>query len=476
MCASCTTPYGRLVPTGTRRSVTASLALLLLLSGCASGTGGQEADAALLGCDELVPSDDPVVAALTDVAGVEPSPMPAMPPLEFDPFLMLLPAAGGLRCSWNAGAPAVDFTSDWGYLSVEALPYDGDAVNVRDADGEAIASSRSIAGYDAVAACRAWAFECVVAASVEGVWMQVRLQWPAFNSSSRFAAVNDELVLDRLAAVAERAFAAVAEADPAQLDWPVVTGDADCNGIAPAAPPGGMPADVLPEFSRLIVERAGVVACALEGGRLFIVPGAGDLMERMLREPDFDGAFEPLDDRTGYPALGRVSGPGGMVVVLTIGEDAYVIDAGDAVAYARDILTVRVADYTGPERDVSLRAPSIATAEAEGVALVAGTAAELGLTIATTYPPERRRCEHPDGFPGVVSEVVVTTAASLTPDEELFELVDRYWSSRALTVYRPDNGIAAEGAAGGLVSTAYLTASEFGGGPSIRVQSACALE
>ena len=231
--------------------------------------------------------------------------------------------------------------------------------------------------------------------------MQVRLQWPAFNSVSRFAAVKDELVLERLAAVAEPAFAAVAEAGPEQLDWPVVTGRADCNGIAPTAPPGGMPADVLPEFSRLIVERAGVVACALEA---------------------------------------------------------------------------RVADYAGPQPDESLQAPNIATAEAEGLALVEGTAAELGLTIATTYPPERRRCEHPDGFPGVVSEVVVTTAASLTPDEELFELVDRYWSSRALTVYRPDNGIAAEGAAGGLISTVYLTASKFGGGPSIRAQLPCALE
>ncbi len=359
----------------------AVLALLLLISGCAIGTGGQEADAAPLGCDELVPSDDLVAAALTDVGGVEPSPMSAMPPLEFDPLLMLLPAAGGLRCSWNAGAPALDYTSDWGYLSVEALPFDGDAVNVRDADGEPIASSTSIGGYDAVAACRGWAFECLV-----------------------------------------------------------------------------------------------VVACALEGGRLFIVPGAGDLMEGMLRTPDFDGVFAPLEDRTGYPALGRVSGPGGMVVVLTIAEDAYVIDAGDAVAYARDILTARVADYAGPQRDESLQAPNIATAEAEGLALVEGTAAELGLTIATTYPPERRRCEHPDGFPGVLSEVVVTTAASSTPDEELFELVDRYWSSRAFTVYRPDNGIAAEGAAGGLISTVYLTASEFGGGPSIRVQSPCAVE
>ncbi|MDQ0893615.1 hypothetical protein [Agromyces ramosus] len=467
------------MPTGTRRSVTAALAVLLLLSGCAGGTGGttgREADVDLVGCDELVPSDDLVAAALTDVAGVEPSPVPAMPPLEFDPFPMLLPAAGGLRCSWNAGAPAVDFTSDWGYLSVEAIPYDGDAVNVRDADGEPIASSTSIRGHDAVAACRGWAFECVVAASVEGVWMQVRLQWPAFNSVSRFAAVNDELVLDRLAAVAEPAFAAVAEAGPERLDWPAVTGEADCNGIAPTAPPGGMPADALPEFSRLIVEGAGVVACALEGGRLYIVPGAGDLMEGMLREPDFDGALEPLDDRIGYPALGRASGPGGMLVILTIAEDAYVIDAGDAVAYARDILTARVADYAGPQRDESLRAPDIATAEAEGLALVEGTAAELGLTIATTYPPERRRCEHPDGFPGVVSEVVVTTAASSTPDEELFELVDRYWSSRSLTVYHPDNGIAAEGTAGGLISTVYLTASEFGGGPSIRVQLPCALE
>lgn len=450
--------------------------MMLLLSSCASGTAGQETEAALLGCDEVVPSDDLVAAALTGNDGAAPNLLPALPPLEFDPIPMFLQAAGGLRCSWNAGTPAVDFVSDWGYLSVEALPYDGDAVKVRDADGELIAASRSIGGYDAVAACRGWAFECVVAASVEGVWTQVRLQWPAFNSVSRFAAVNDELVLDRLAAVAEPAFAAVVAAGPERLDWPMVTGEADCTGIAPMAPPGGMPADVLPEFSRLIVERAGVVACALEGGRLFIVPGAGDLIEGMLREPDFDGAFEPLDDRVGYPALGRVSGPGGMLVVVTVAEDAYVIDAGEAVAYARDILTARVAEYEGPQRDESLQAPEIATAEAAGLALVEATAAELGLTIAMTYPPERRRCEHADGFPGVVSDIAATTDASSTPDEELFELVDGYWSSRGFEVYRPDNGIAAEGADGDHFSTIYLTASDPGAGPSIRVQLSCSSE
>jgi hypothetical protein len=130
LCATRATPYGRLVPTR-RPTLTAVVAVMLLLSGCAGAAEGPSTQAALLGCDELAPSGDLVAAALTDVAGVEPSPVPAMPPLEFDPFPMLLPAAGGLRCSWNAGTPAVDFTRDWGYLSVEALPNDGDAVAVR---------------------------------------------------------------------------------------------------------------------------------------------------------------------------------------------------------------------------------------------------------------------------------------------------------------------------------------------------------
>ncbi|HET8779436.1 MAG TPA: hypothetical protein VFM66_05130, partial [Agromyces sp.] len=228
--------------------------------------------------------------------------------------------------------------------------------------------------------------------------------------------------------------------------------------------------------TRVIVERAGVVACALEGGRLYIVPGGGELVEGMLREPDLDGAFEPLDNRVGYPALGRVAGPGGMLVVLTIEEDAYLIDAGEAVAYARDILTARVADYEGPQRDESLNAPVIDAAEAAGLALVEATAAELGLTIATSYPPERRPCEHPDGFPGVTSQIAATAEASSTPDEKLFERVDRFWSTRGLTVYRPDNGIAAEGAEGDVLSTVSLTTSEYGGGPSILVQLACAVD
>ena len=226
----------------------------------------------------------------------------------------------------------------------------------------------------------------------------------------------------------------------------------------------------------MIAERVGVVSCDLEPGSVFIVPGAGSLVDTMVHAPDFDGALESFDDRVGYPALGRVWAPGSMLVVLTIGEDAYLIGASDAVPRARDILEARAADYEGPQRAESLQATDIGTAEAEGLALVEATAAELGLTIAKTYPPERRRCEHADGFTGVVSDVAVTTDASPTPDEELFERASRYWTSRELEVYRPDNGIAAEGADGDHFSTIYLTASEFGAGPSLRVQLSCASE
>ena len=346
---------------------------------------------------------------------------------------------------------------------------------VRTAEGEPIEPTRSIGGYDAIATCQDEAFECVVAASVEGVWMQVRLQWTTFRTESRFAAVDAEVVLDRLAAVAEPAFAtvaAVAAGEPARLQWPAVAGEADCEGVGT---PAATPAE-LPGFSHVIAERAGVVSCDLDPGSLFIVPGAGSLVDTMMHAPDFDGALEPFDHRVGYPTLGRVWAPGSMLVVLTIGEDAYLIGASDAVPRARDILKARAADYEGPQRDESLQATDIATAETEALALVEETAAELGLTIAKTYPPERRRCEHADGFPGVVSDVAVTTDASSTPDEELFEHVGQYWTLRGLAVYRPANGIAAEGAGGDHFSTIYLTASEFGAGPSIRVQLSCASE
>ena len=159
-----------------------------------------------------------------------------------------------------------------------------------------------------------------------------------------------------------------------------------------------------------------------------------------------------------------------------IGEDAYFIGASDAVPRARDILEARAADYEPPQRDESLQVTDIATAETEGRALVEATAAELGLAIAKTYPPERRRCEHVDGSTGVVSEVAVTTDASSTSDEELFQRVVRYWTSRELEVYRPDNGIAAEGADGDHFSTIYLSRSDPGAGPSIRVQLSYASE
>jgi hypothetical protein len=206
------------------------------------------------------------------------------------------------------------------------------------------------------------------------------------------------------------------------------------------------------------------------------VPGAADLVDTMVHQPDFGGALEPFDDRIGYPALGRTLAPGTILVVLTIEEDAYLIGASDAVPHARDILQARAAGYESPQPPESPGVTDIDTAEAEGLALVEATAAELGLTIANRYPPERRRCEHANGYPGVVSDVAVTTESSSTPDEELFERVGQYWSSRGLEVYRPDNGIAAEGAELDHFSTVYLTASEFGAGPSIRVQLSCASE
>ena len=427
--------------------MTAAVAVLLLLSGCAGGTGPaaqQGDDIALLSCDELVPAEDLVAAALTGADEVQPTPMSAMPPLEFDPFLMLLPAAGGLRCSWNAGTPAVDWASDWAYLSVEALPYAGDPVIVRTPEGEPIEPTRLIGGYAAIATCQDGAFECVVGASVEGVWLQVRLHWTDFKSDSRFAELDHEVMLDRVAAIAEPAFATVAAAETARLDWPTATGDtgADCEGIGTPTP---IPPEYVPNFSSQIAKRANLVMCTVGTDYIAIVPGAGSIVNAIMQEPDFDVALEPFDDRIGYPALGRALAPGASLVMLTIEEDAYLIIASDAVARARDILAARVTDYEGPQRAESLQATDIATAEAEGLALVEATAAELGLTIAKTYPPERRRCEHADGFTGVVSDVAVNTDASSTPDEELFERASRYWTSRELEVYRPDNGIAAEG-------------------------------
>ena len=455
----------------------AALIVLLSLSGCAGGTAPDRSapghDVAPLGCDELVPAEDLVAAALTGADGVQPTPTPAMPPLEFDPFPMLLPAVGGLRCSWNAGTPAVDWASDWAYLSVEVLPDAGDELVVRTIEGDPIESTTSIGGYDAIATCADGAFECLVAASVDGVWMQVRLQWTTFRTKSPFAALDADVVLDRLAAVAEPAFAAVAVAEPAQLRPPAVAGQADCEGVGtPVAIPDAMPA-----FSAVIAGRAGVAMCDLAPGSAFIVPGAGAMVDAMVHEPDFDGALESFEDRVGYPALGRVWAPGGLLVVLTIGEDAYFIGAGDAVAVARDIVEARAADDESPQRPASPEVADIDSAEAAAVALVEATAAELGLTITTTYPPERRSCDLSGGSTGVVSAVAMTAAPSSTPDAELFDIVDRFWTSRGLDVYRPDNGIAATGADSEIpFETIHLSPSEFGMGPSLRVQLSCASE
>jgi hypothetical protein len=70
----------------------------------------------------------------------------------------------------------------------------------------------------------------------------------------------------------------------------------------------------------------------------------------------------------------------------------------------------------------------------------------------------------------------VTTDASSTSDEELYEHVSRYWSSRGSEVYRASTGVAATGADGDHFSTVYLSPSDPGEGPSIRVQLSCASE
>ncbi len=328
-----------------RRRVAAAIAVSVMLSGCASAAGARDPEAAddvpLLACDDVVPGEDLLALALTGTDGVRPSPLPAMPPLEFDPFPMLLPAAGGLRCSWNAGESADDYwRTDWAYLSVEALPDVHEALAVRDADDAPVESFRPIAGFDAIATCQDWMFECLVGASVEGTWLQVRLHWTDFKSDSRFAALDHEVVLDRLAAVAEPAFAAIAAAEPAQLHWPAAPGDAGarCEGIGTATP---VSHERLPDFSSLIAERAGVVLCKIEADYVYIVPGAASVVDAIVHGPDFDVALEPFDDRVGYPSLMRPWAPGAYFVVLTIGEDAYVIGAIRGDERARAVVEAR---------------------------------------------------------------------------------------------------------------------------------------
>ncbi len=224
-------------------AATASL-LLFALTGCSAATvppsptpspptpSPTPAASGPLTCDELVPAEL-VAATLEGADGVPVEPVVATHEGRvFDS--VLLEGAGGLACSWRVGSgmPEYNAPSDWAYLTVQVLPgaaaqwmplWAGDAPSTDTRQVGDIEASVSFGDSG-------WG----LSAPVGDAWVLATIAAAAHTSTgSRLDPLGGPVVMDRLAAVAESAFAELEQADAARLAWPAVglrQGDAVCNG------------------------------------------------------------------------------------------------------------------------------------------------------------------------------------------------------------------------------------------------------
>ena len=353
-------------------AVTASL-VLFALTGCsvaapaaaptpsASPAPAPEASDPLR-CDDLVP-DDLVAAALQGSDGIAIEPVAAAKHSDvFD--AVLLEGAGGLPCSWRVGGgmPEYNAPSDWAYLRVDVLP--GAAagwvpVQLGDAPSD---HTREIAGVEASVAGGdpGW----VISAPIGDNWVTASISAAALTSTgSRFAGLGADVMIDRLAEVAEAAFTALQQATPDRLDWPIVElrqTEAICNGgldeqgiVAALQLPAGAaveysvrnPSIEAPtSFAAAVGAAARTFTCELQaddGTWLTITTARGfsPLFDR-LREPDADVALGPLeladapaDTKAVVTGTGRAS-----TVYLSIGGTVYGIHGEGAPAVAQAIV------------------------------------------------------------------------------------------------------------------------------------------
>lgn len=310
---------------------TASLLLLTTLTACASdgaATASPTPDASEtptptptptspLACDDLVPPDT-VAATLVGADGEPVEPVAAVN--GSDAFTgVLVDGVGGLACSWRVGdgMPAYNSPSDWAYLRVDVLPDAADEWVPLQLGDAPSTDSRGIAGIEASVAGGdpGW----FISAPVGEDWVVASIRAAALTAEGgRFAGVGGDVMIDRLADVAEAAFATLADATPEQLQRPSVQlreSDAACTGaLAEAGVVAAMqfPADMTVEyvtvdatsvdpryFDDAVRAAARTFDCRLVvDGQPWIsitaAPGFGPLFGA-FRAPDGDVTFEEID-------------------------------------------------------------------------------------------------------------------------------------------------------------------------------------
>ena len=298
----------------------AATALVLALSGCVASapeptpttmpTASETPVAEPLTCRDLA-SDDLVAAALTGADGAVPELVEAWYP-EIELGTMAVESAGGLDCSWRAGAP-VDpdgyGATDGRYLSIEVLPGGGPLWQPYVmGDGPAQDTDhRDIGGAAGVATCGDPG--CRVSVPVGDAWIQVDLKPDGWNADrSVFAGMEPVLVLDRVIAVAAAAVEAVGAAGPVGLGTASPSERPDCESVLPAAEIetiDGSPAEwtatggTLPEhvwFADAAQHLSGFLGCWGPGAGpyLEVAPGGAALAAELAARADGAALLSPV--------------------------------------------------------------------------------------------------------------------------------------------------------------------------------------
>lgn len=359
-----------------------AFALLSALTGCSvpapvatpTPTASPEPTPAASGpltCDDLV-TVDLVAAALEGADGVPVEPVAAANRLDvFD--AVLLEGAGGLPCSWRVGGgmPEYNAPSDWAYLRIDVLPGAADQwvpTQLGDAPSDV---TREIAGVEASVAGGdpGWS----ISAPVGDSWVVASISAAALTSTGgRFAGLGADVIVDRLADVAEAAFTTLQQATPDQLDWPALElrqADAICNGgldeqgiVAALQLPAGAVVEYTASdptteppmsFAGAVGAAARAFTCELEaddGTQLWWLTitaarGLSPLFDR-YSEPDADVALSPLelaDAPRDAEALVIGSGSGSgdgraSTVYLSLGGTLYEIQGDRAPEVAQAIV------------------------------------------------------------------------------------------------------------------------------------------
>lgn len=312
-------------------------------------------------------SSGAAVRALTGADGVAPDLVEAVQPSHAVEHA-LLNRAGGLACSWRAGAGqasvgAVD--GDWAYLSVWVLP-DAAAEWVPPYAGDVPSKEhRTIADVEATTAAGETGWR--ISAPVGSAWVDVRVTSSGvMGGVSRFDGAPFDSVLDGMMPAAQETFTAVHAASPERLSWPTLVyregearcdGDLDEGGIGAALHLDGAPttyslrdarAEKIDGLGDAVAARIGLFTCELaaEGfgsTEITVVRGFAPTLGDLMTMPDMSSALEPvvLEGSVEPEAAARARREDGprSPVYFALGNTLYCVSSDGATSVAEVIIS-----------------------------------------------------------------------------------------------------------------------------------------